>query len=564
MATKRMRSPVLLAWLFCGSLAGVALAQSQPPVPGYPIQIVPPPPLEGKNSISGLKAYQDENGLWRAEFDYFYTGEPRGIILIVELDPGPKMTAGANVLSGSMVLEPLRGQNHANVSIAHPGMQKTSLQVSQQVVATMYGPRTTEPPIAQQQIDKKIEWPSAASYAAISRLARRSPKENLDEAVDLVDNIDSDDPRIISTLLLNAKFNLEWVVEKNPRFDDAYVELARIAMKSDWTTAGRHEAENLLNSALQIRPDSVNAKILLGYVYTHQQRYSKAAALFASIADAKTPNAWLWVNWGELLALQGNEGQALEKYQEATRGPMTHSNYDRARADAYRRMVEILQRRHDSDRMEAIYKQQLDEFGPNHNNATTYAGFLLQIRGDARNAADMARRALAANSLDEPARQILGLAQYSIWAESSGAETIDALNQARVYFPAGPMLLYRLADSEKTETAVRKLVAAGESIDQKDDDHMTALAYALQNTNLAAAKRLLKLGADPGTQAGALEIPVALMPVLSGDVDATRMLQESGVNYSKLRFQGASALEIARKSGNKAIVALLGGKGTSL
>ncbi|HEY2402613.1 MAG TPA: hypothetical protein VGI23_19825, partial [Steroidobacteraceae bacterium] len=33
-------------------------------------------PLPGKNAISNLKVSQDVMGTWKAEFDYFYTGEP--------------------------------------------------------------------------------------------------------------------------------------------------------------------------------------------------------------------------------------------------------------------------------------------------------------------------------------------------------------------------------------------------------------------------------------------------------------------------------------------------------
>jgi ankyrin repeat protein len=56
------------------------------------------------------------------------------------------------------------------------------------------------------------------------------------------------------------------------------------------------------------------------------------------------------------------------------------------------------------------------------------------------------------------------------------------------------------------------LVAAGESIDQQDNDKLTALGYALQNQNLAAARRLLALGARPDVAVGESSVPLALLP----------------------------------------------------
>jgi hypothetical protein len=56
-----------------------------------------------------------------------------------------------------------------------------------------------------------------------------------------------------------------------------------------------------------------------------------------------------------------------------------------------------------------------------------------------------------------------------------------------------------LAASDKTTPAAKKLIASGEPIDQQDNEKLTALAHALQNQDLAAA-RLLMLGAHPDTR----------------------------------------------------------------
>jgi len=43
----------------------------------HPTLSAEPAPLAGKNTVSGLEVKQGKGGLWTADFDYFYTGQPR-------------------------------------------------------------------------------------------------------------------------------------------------------------------------------------------------------------------------------------------------------------------------------------------------------------------------------------------------------------------------------------------------------------------------------------------------------------------------------------------------------
>jgi ankyrin repeat protein len=94
-------------------------------------------------------------------------------------------------------------------------------------------------------------------------------------------------------------------------------------------------------------------------------------------------------------------------------------------------------------------------------------------------------------------------------------------------------------------------MAAGEAIDQKDNSKLNALAYALQNKDYAAARRLLQLGARTDTLITEGEFPVALLPVISEDIGGVGVMQKFGVDYSKLRYQGTTALDYAKRAGNR-------------
>ncbi|TLY59301.1 MAG: ankyrin repeat domain-containing protein [Gammaproteobacteria bacterium] len=214
--------------------------------------------------------------------------------------------------------------------------------------------------------------------------------------------------------------------------------------------------------------------------------------------------------------------------------------------------------------MEALYRQRMAEFGPGSCYSSDYARFKLQVRGDTQGAIELARGALNQNCEDSQARQILGLAQYVKWAATTGTQRAEALNQARIYLPAGPMPLYLLATSDRTVPAAKALIAAGEQIDQRDNDGLTALAHALQNGDLGAARRLLMLGARADAPVGISQMPVALLPVMEGNIEAVRMMRRFGVDYSKLRFRGATAIDFAKQSGNSELLDALGQNAAAL
>jgi tetratricopeptide (TPR) repeat protein len=401
--------------------------------------------------------------------------------------------------------------------------------------------------LASQQVAHTIQWPDVQSWFRERELASKSPQQILDDAVDLIDTGDS-------RSLDEAKRLLERLITRDTRFDAGYVELARVAMKTNWGLEGLRQAEDLLSSALQIHPDNVNAKILLGYVYAHQGRHKPAEALFAEAAQTDTRNLWLWANWGEVLVMQGKLERAVEKYREAVTRPRTHDTYDRARLDAYERLLALLQKHQDLDGMEALHKQRTQEFGPGSCHSASYARFLLQQRGDTTAAIALARQAVQGSCNFAFAHEVLGLAYYVIWADANGAARDEALHQARVFLPAGPRLLYQLAASERTVVAIRQIKATGESLDLRDNRRLTALAYAIQDQDLETARRLLRLGARPDAAIGPDDMPVALLPVISGDIAAVRLMQQFRVDYTKLRHHGTTAVEYAKRIGDRRLL----------
>lgn len=511
-------------------------------------------PLPGKNEISNVQVSRDSKGRWMVTLDYFFTGAPTNSYINF-------------IVGGELRQDGLPG------ALMPPVNSFAAKKGAQQVVVELKRPRVAEPVIthkvsvqlvspqqqvlASREIEQKIDWPDIQAWMIDHYLAEKSDDEILAWAVEQIDSGGNDQ-------LLAAKRQLERLLGRNPQYDPAYVELARTSMKLAWGAEGLHQAEALLASALHISPDSSNAKILLGYVYTHQRRYKAAEELFNQAAKSETNNVWLWANWGEVLAMQGKMDLAIEKYQTAIQYPPTKDTYNRARLDAYQRLLILLEHRKDYAGLDTVHKLRVAESGPGSCYNIDYARFLLRRAGDTVKAIELASRAIDSQCTNQYAREVLGAAYYLAWANESGTQKSEFLNKARVFMPANPRLFYLLASSDLTAVAAKQLVAAGELIDQKDNQMLNALAIALQAKDRAAIRRLLQLGAKPNAVVGLENIPVALLPVMGNDIEGVRHLQQSGVDYSKIKYQGMTAFDYASQVGNGKLLQALSAKGAAL
>jgi Tetratricopeptide repeat len=510
-------------------------------------------PSDGKDSISGLQVRQTPSGAWTADFDYFYTGTPPDARLVVELTPAAGAPSGAVVLFDTFLRKPEPGAHHLSAKIRYPGIEGPTVRVAALMRSQVYSSGVA----TSQRVDRTIDWPDLETYARNQRLATRSPQDNVQQAQALIDT--GEDQKISE-----ARLMLEQLLEQNPNLDTAYVELARVTLYTTAGPEGLHQAEELLDTALQMKPGSTDAKILLANVYSHEGRFTQADTLFKEAAGTHSGNPWLWENWAEMLQMEHQSDHASTMYRKVIALPMTHDRNDRARLAAYAHLLALLESRKDFDGMEALYKQRIAEHGWGSCYSKDYTRFLLQIRGNIDAAIDSARRALHQECDDAPSRELLGLAEYAKWAASKGSPRMEALNQARIFLPMGARALYLLASSARTAPAARQLVAAGEPIDQKDNDNLDALAYALQDHDYDAVRRLVALGARPQTPVSPVAIPVAFLPILSGDAAGVRVLRNLGVQYSKLRYRGATALDFAKQQGNQALLSALGSGQTTL
>lgn len=553
MSNKR---PVILMGILLASLAGYFTQPWSNPVmaPAGPGSL---PPLAGKNALSGLRVTQNAQGEWIADYDYFFTGEPFAQVVVETLDDvaAPTSTAQLSDHKNRVYTRLERGAHHASVQVPRPFAATATSTAAVEARMTTWQPPAI---LASQRVAQRIDWPDWETHALDEEVAKQTDDAVVKSAVSLIDQGSQ-------AALERARQLLERVLARNPKDDAAYVELARVAMKTNWGPEGLHQAETLIESALQIRPSSVDARILLAYVESHQERYAAAQTLFETLDNENPRNLWLWWNWGEMLQAQGKPALAIEKFRQTLAHPVSHDTYDRARQAAYDSLLGLLAKAGDRDGMEALHKQRLADYGASGCAAAAYARFLVTERGDAAAAIATARQGMRAQCEDGnlSSRSVLGMAYYLAWATSTSPDDAD-LNQARVFLPVGAGSLYLLAANGRTLPAVRELVKQGEPIDQRDNERLDALAIALGQRDTATARRLIALGARPDALVSASEIPVAFIAVLTEDKAGIRLMQQSGVNYATLRVQGRTAAEVARRSGHSDLADLFDNKARSL
>jgi Tfp pilus assembly protein PilF len=503
-----------------------------------------PAPLPGRNEVSGLTVKRDDEGRWVVSFDYFYTGEPAMAMLKVRIKRPPGMTDlpyGQKELDfGGISAQ--RGRHSHTLMIGHAGFEQPTTTPG--VMGLLMVDDTV---IASAEDKTVIAWPAQWAWIQERELASKSVEQLIHLARTRIDQGQEVD-------LTYARKVLDRALAKDPRAPEAFIELARIALIAKWGTEGWRQAESLLQSALLIDPLSTNARILMGHVLAYQGRHKESEAVLTEAAKRPNNNLWLWVNWGQLYLLQGKVDQAMAKFQLAVAQPPVNDTYDRARREAFRRMLILLKERGDLNFMEALHKQRVDDYADEGCFNADYGRFMLLLRGNAQAAITSAKHGLAKGCEVDSAREVLGLAHYVIWGNQQVTGWQSALHQARIYLPLNAKALLLMAASDSTHGALKALLASGEKIDQLDNQSLTALTMAVVERDWKAATVLIKLGAKPNALVGQTQVPVAMIPVLNSDLEGVKFFKRMGVDFSKLRFQGMTALEIARQIGHRAVL----------
>lgn len=515
----------------------------------------PPIPLTGNNSIADAKVTQNEHGQWFVDFSYFYTGAPLNAIVLLDYRTSSDPKKFESLPQGNDVLLAKRGHHQARREIFRPAVN--AAVTASGIRVRLLHPHSQNSDLAEQIVPVEISWPDEQTAQILQDLRTQTPDEYLATAVGLID-------AGTKSGLAQARRRLDYLLQKQPQFHPGYLELARVTMKTNWGPEGLRQAESYIDAARKLSPEDPNVWILQGYVYTYQGRYKEAESLFAASSKTETPNLWLWTNWGELFKLQGKLPQAIQMFQKALDQPPPGNTYDKARHQAYWHLLDLFLQQSKWEQSEALHEQRFREYPSNTCFGLELARFMVMRRGNAARAIEIGTQLETRNCSSFDVKETLGLAHYLQWVNAPAAEQDLLLNRARIYFPTSARLTYMLASSEYTEKALKRLLSAGEAIDQTDNQKMTALAYAMSNKKHDIAGRLLKLRARPDIPVGATDVPLALMPVIEEDYPGIKLMRQFGVDYAKIKYQNMTAIEHAKRMGNRKLLEAVADAGQHL
>lgn len=510
--------------------------------------------LPGDNKITSIEVVKGADGLLYADIQYFYRGGSAVPSLRVLADsPAPQSHLYYDEDQTSLVK---KGENKVRIEIKRPPIpdkEFTSHKIKVSFENGVFLENGTSAMKLDKEVDYLIEWPDSFSYNQNRNFSKKTINELYTEAVELIDQSNSN-------TFGQAKKNLERILLKDPAYIDAYPELARFSMKNKWGPEGLKQAETYLLSGLALQKDHTNSHVLLGYVYTHQSRFDEAEQEFKTAEKLGTDNLWLWANWGELHALQGSRERSVETYLKAISAPRPYNTYDRARLDAYRKLFSLLDSKEGLVKADELYKKRADEYPNQPCFHTDHAAFRIAKYADYQGAIAASRRAIDASCDSAESRQVMGIANYLAWINTSGEQGNTYLAQAQVFFPESPRLVYQLSKHDSTSKVLNELKKQFVSVDTKDNDNLNALAFALMENNIASARRLLKLGAQPTESVSDQEYPVAMIPIFYQHKEGVQLMLESGVNLSAMKYRGISALGYAERLENPEILQLIKSK----
>jgi len=504
--------------------------------------------LSGKNQIKSI-VINKENSKYFATVTYFYNGSPnQGRIVII-----PTESKSFNELDISSFASAVPGHNTIKMEINRPLLSNSVL--TKYVIVSMGYPITD----AAVTKDYKIEWPNLQQYRDDKEFGNKSSDVLVTDAIKAIDTSDNYDYEYQQRSLKHARRILERVILKDTKYVDAYPQLARIAMKQNWSKDGLSQAEQYIKTALSLKADHVESHVLLGYIYTNQNRLNEAESEFELAEKLGTDNLWLWSNWGDLFVRKNNEAKAIAKYEKAIAFPPSSNSYDRARLESYRHLIDIHYANKNYTKIEFLYNQREADYPAKPCFYSDHAEFQIYQNFNNESTANLAKMAIDKGCNFHEAKNVLGLAYYLNWLHSTNADELKFISLARSFFPESAELYAALARSENTFEVLKKLNPKT-NLDVKNNHQLTALSLSLVNDDIPSAQRLIAFGANPNLTVGEKGFPIAFIPVFKQSETGVNLILRSSANLNRIRFDGDSIFEYAAKFPNKKIISLLNNK----
>jgi Tfp pilus assembly protein PilF len=277
--------------------------------------------------------------------------------------------------------------------------------------------------------------------------------------------------------LAAAGAEIDRVIAANPRHAPAYRELARYRMMSghikafDFQPGSLEAADAALAKAIEIDPAYAEAYVLRGQLYRLLGRRDDALAALQKAESLGTSDPWLQNNWADLLLDDGKFAEAAARYRKVVDSKTTNM---KAMIAAIEGLIDYYSNAGQVDKMDELYRRQIELEPRAARTQTGYAQFLLCQKGDYEASIARSRQALALES-SEAGRYWLAAGLYLKWAQSVIDKKAEAgktyYDQAQAIYPGVDEVLGNASSCPPLDTIAK-------AIELRDEKHAPPPAAA--------------------------------------------------------------------------------------
>ncbi|HEU4663309.1 MAG TPA: ankyrin repeat domain-containing protein [Dokdonella sp.] len=393
--------------------------------------------------------------------------------------------------------------------------------------------------------------PAGAAGAAVSADAANQSRVLAAAAKEILDGYEGD-----SSAFATAAAKLNEALALDEGNADAYVEMARLAMKQDGLRPETLEhAEKLLRKGLAAEPGHGNSYVLLGYVLMQEGMADVAEQAFADAHRFGASSPWLGMNEAALAAARGDRAAAQAKYSAFANAAQLPA---KVRSQAFTELARDATKHREPAKALTAYEQALKLDPDSAWLMGDYARALRVLALDLPQSEHWARRAL--EKMDyRRGRENLGETLYLEWAEALITEQNEAkakmiFSEAREYLEDPLEILHEINGYPRAHPIVAALAKQGYSLDRfaGATGGTTPLTKAAAQPNLAIVKALLDAGANPNVQGYGGETAL-IIAAMNGNAAMVDALLKAGADPTLRAADGTDAQMAAVRARNDAI-----------
>jgi len=498
--------------------------------------------------ISNLKVISSDNASVTIGLDYCLreSDEKRFIYAV--------LSDGNEYLYSDDIAEPLLpGKSSLKINILRPILSYKKF-TSDKITVIVNSPK--EDIIMMRSIAHLREWPALNLLKEDKYLL----DDLFDKAVHLMD--------LAGRKNLNkAKKIIDDILKIDPNYIDAYHAMARYLMKIQSTKKdgsfrkGVFMAEQVLLSGKELNSENANIRVLLGYVYTWQNRYEEALKEFEKAEKIGTQNTWLYMNWGQMYAFQDKVDLAIKKYEIAANTERQHFSYDRAIHFASNALYPLYLDKMLYKKARKLMEKSADKFPKKKCfKAKQYeveALYLNQFEDVLESISTKTN--LGCKKIYQKIRSISALRIWDQFIDSKPALANQYYIKAITENPDYIDLVSNVAQYQFANSILIKLKAK-RGLELKNSDGQTALMYSVVRNQIDATKRLLDVGAKIDVTVSADQLTPLMISVINKNIDMVKLLLGNGANRKAKTSQGATVIDIAKYYGLTEIEKLLESK----